>query len=154
MVLITGAINAAAAVNNGANAPAKAEVELAVETTLPPPSTAIAKEMHKIDLVEQHSNATQLFAFFADDAKDLAQLNALGNNPAACIVNIPKSDQIRVIYSLGFGTSPTGRVSLVANKILAMTGEGDATNPPAVMTFPKDMVTCILRLHITFKSGI
>ena len=64
--------------------------------------------MHKITLVEQRCNTTQLFAFFADDAKDLAQLNALGNNPAVCIVNIPKSDQIRVIYSLGFGTSPIG----------------------------------------------
>ena len=62
--------------------------------------------MHKINLVEQRSNATQLFAFF----EDLAQLNALGNNPVACIVNILKSDQIRVIYSLGFGTSPMGRV--------------------------------------------
>ena len=94
-MVLTGVIGAAAAVNNEANEPAKAEVELAVETTLTPPSTAIAKEMHKIDLVEQRNNATQLFAFFVDDAKDLAQLNALGNkNPAACMVNILKLDQI------------------------------------------------------------
>ena len=97
--------------------------------------------MHKITLVEQHCNATQLFAFFADDVKDLAQLNALGNNPAACVINIPKSDQIKVIYSLGFGMSPIGRVSPVAHKIIVMTGEGDASNPPAIITFSKDMVT-------------
>ena len=140
-MILTGAVDAAAAANKRANEQAEAEVELAVEMQLHPPSTAIAKEMHKINLVEQHSNATHLFAFFADDVKEIAQLNALGNNPAACIVNIPKLDQIRVHCSLGFRMSPIGRVLPVANQILAMTGEGDVANSPAVMTFPKEMVT-------------
>jgi len=62
---------AAAAANNGANETSENEVEPAAETTFPPPSTAIAKEMHKITLVEQRHNTTQLFASLANDTKDL-----------------------------------------------------------------------------------
>ena len=52
---------AAAAANNRANKTAENEVEPAVETTIPPPSTTIAKEMHNITLAQQHRNATHFF---------------------------------------------------------------------------------------------
>ena len=52
-----------------------------------------------------------------------------------------------MINSLGFGNSPIGRVSLVANKILVLTG--DAMNPPVVMVLPKDMVETVNSLTPT-----
>ena len=119
------------------------EEEVDIGITFPPPTTAIAKEMHKVIMTEQRINTTQLFVFLNTDDKDLAQLNAVDNKPAACIINLPQTDQIRVIHSLGFGTSPIGRVSPVANKILALTGDGDAMNPPAVMVLPSDMVETV-----------
>jgi len=128
------------------NSDAEDEDEVDLSITFPAPSTAIAKEMNKINSTEQRTNTTQLFAFLTGTNGELSQLNALENKPAACLINIPQTDHVRVIYSLGFGTSPIGQVSLVANKILAFTGDGDSSNPPAVMVLPKDMVelvTCL-----------
>ena len=131
------------------------EEEVDISIIFPPPTTAIAKEMHKVIMTKQHINTTQLFAFLTNEDKDLSQLNALDNKPAACIINLPQTDQVRVIHSLGFGTSPIGRVSLVANKILALKGNGDAMNPPAVMVSPKDMVetvNCLTPTNEEFKT--
>jgi len=97
-MVLTGAINASAAVNNGANEQAEAEMELAVEMT--PPSTAIMKGVHKTNLIEQRSNAAHLFAFFADNAKDLAQL-------VTYTIHEHKSLWITVIVPLTEGTMKT-----------------------------------------------
>ena len=70
----------------------KEEVDICI--TFPPPTTAIAKEMHKVVMTEQRINTTQLFVFLTNADKDLSQLNALDNKPAACIINLPQNDQI------------------------------------------------------------
>jgi len=72
----------------------KEEEEVDISITFPPPTTTIAKEMHKVIMTEQRINTTQLFAFLTNGDKDLSQLNALDNKPAACIINLPQTDQI------------------------------------------------------------
>ena len=66
------------------------EEKVHISITFPPPTTAIAKEMHKVVMTEQRINTTQLFAFLTNADKDLSQLNALDNKPAACIINLPR----------------------------------------------------------------
>ena len=96
-------------------------------------------KMHEITLIEQHRNATNLFNFLPDNAKDLAQLNmnALGDKPAPRIVPGPN------YLFTWFGMSPKVRILPVANRILTLTGDRDALNLPAVLVvvLPKDMVT-------------
>jgi hypothetical protein len=52
-------------------------------TFLPAPTSAIAKEIHKVIMTEQRINTTQLFTFLSDADKDVSQLNAVDNKQAA-----------------------------------------------------------------------
>ena len=113
--------------------------EVTAVTILPEPRAAIAREFHKLSLVEQRSLAAKLHAFLTTENTDLSKLNAPENKPTTCLINIPKSNSVRVIHSIGFGTSPIGGSSPVENRILAMSLDGEASRPPQVIVLPRRM---------------
>ena len=103
---------------------------------LPAASGNLAKEFDKIPIEDQKTLTTSVLTFLLDPNSNLTQLNA-ENRPYTALVNIPHSNIIRVIYGLGYGASGIGETSPIDNKILAMSGEGDATlGVPPTITFP------------------
>eukprot|EP00957_Ditylum_brightwellii_P057991 4397469-Ditylum_brightwellii.AAC.1 len=43
------------------------------------------------------------------------------------LVNLPNSNQVKVLHGLGFGTRGIGTITPTSNKLLVMSGEGDKT---------------------------
>ena len=105
-------------------------------TALPSPTTTVAKEFHKIPFQEQRTSCTQLHVFLSSVSKDLATFNCVDNPPTTALVNILKSNMVRVVYGIGYGTTPIGGISPLANKILVLSGDGSAETPPTVFLLP------------------
>ena len=62
------------------------------------------------------------------------------HNPTrTCMVNLPDSNMIHIVHSLGFGTNPIGQVSPIATHLLTLTGDGSAVNPPQALILPQEI---------------
>jgi hypothetical protein len=111
---------------------------------LPAPTGKLAKEFDKLDIAEQKELATAVFTFLSTNTSNLTQLNA-ENRLYTVLVNLPASSDIRVLYGLGYGTSGIGITSPIEDKILTMSGEGDASvGAPPSLALPntvRDMIT-------------
>ena len=103
---------------------------------LPAATGNLAKEVNKIPIKDQKELTTSVQTFLLDPESNLTQLNS-ENRPYTALINVPHSNIIRVIYGLGYGASGIGETSPIDNKILAMSGEGDATlGVPPTLTLP------------------
>jgi hypothetical protein len=115
--------------------------------TLPAPTGNIAKEFEKIDIVDQKELALSVFTFLSDETSNLTQLNA-ENRLYTVLVNLPSSSDVRVLYGLGYGASGIGITSPIEDKILTLSGEGDATiGLPPTLALPNT-----IRTMVTLKS--
>ena len=101
---------------------------------LPAATGNVAKELDKVPIATQRNTAEELFVFLADPNSDLKALNGEARCFTA-MVAVPNSTAVRLIYGLGMGTSGIGQVSPVANKLLALFGEGSANSQPQVIMF-------------------
>ena len=110
---------------------------------LPSATGNLAKEFEKIAIIDQKDLATSVFTFLSTETSNLTQLNA-ENRLYTALVNLPYSNEVRVLYGLGYGASGIGITSPIENKILTLSGEGDATiGLPPTLTLPntvRDMV--------------
>ena len=73
------------------------------------------------------------------ECTELLALNAPENPSMVAIVNIPRTDLVRVVHSIGYGTQPLGGNSPIATKLLVLTGDGTALYPPQVLMLPASL---------------
>ena len=59
------------------------------------------------------------------------------------MVNLPDSNMIRIVHSLGFGTNPIGQVSPIATCMLTLTRDGSAANPPQALILPQEIASLL-----------
>ena len=88
-------------------------------------------------LLKTHAEAC--FDFLNDPTSDLRDLNG-DKTIFTAIIAVPGTQKVKVIYGMGRGTAQIGQVSPVANKMLALFGEGGADlGTPQVIVLPDDI---------------
>ena len=121
-----GTITAAAATAAGAHVPV-----LHLASSLPAAVGDVPTFLQRTSLENQRYQADELFAFLSAPNPALTRLNE-GTKIYVAVVNVPKTSLIKVVYGMGFGSSPIGStVSPVDGKILFMHGDGNKdVGPP------------------------
>ena len=103
---------------------------------LPTATGEVARGLAAVPLNDQRTYAADLCTFLDNPTNDLAALNGEARCFTA-IIGLPHCHKVRVVYGLGFGTAGIGQQSPLANKILALYGEGGAVgNPPVLLLDP------------------
>lgn len=102
---------------------------------LPAPNGDAARTIDSTTKDIQRAKAGDLHTFLLDPSSDLRTLNHDGDI-FTFIVAVPDSHNVRLLYGPGVGTAGIGQASPVANKFLALHGEGGpALGTPNVMMF-------------------
>lgn len=115
---------------------------------LPAAIGAVAKAVAtKQSLVGQREKAEALFQFLQTNGNDLRDLNS-DDSLFTTLVAVPDSNRVKLVYGLGFGTAGIGRVSSVAGKLLALTGEGGGEIGPAQTM----VLDASLKVKVTMKN--
>ena len=111
---------------------------LFVDEALPAANGTIAKIFQAISPETQHRDAQAFYAFLQENKNPL-RLNC-GNKLLAALVIVPDSSKVTLLYGLGFGTADIGSESPIADKYLALSGEGSATlGPPDLRVLPPSL---------------
>ena len=98
---------------------------------LPAAQGDVAKNLDAAnDAAAQRALASTLHQFLDEGTSDLRDLNGDVSHFTA-LVSVPDTNTVKVIYGLGIGTAAIGQVSPLANKILALFGEGGVALGPA-----------------------
>lgn len=90
--------------------------------TPPAPVGHIATEIHKVSTIEQRKNAEDLFTLLSQPQPQLIHLNNKKWQVAA-LLGVPETSKVKMVYGLGFGTTPVGTPAPLTDKLLALTGE-------------------------------
>ena len=86
----------------------------------------------------QRVHASDLTTFLLDPTTDLRALNS-EHRCFTAIITTPHTRRLRLVFGFGFGTSGIGQVSPIANKLLALYGEGGAAGPPQVLVLDRNI---------------
>ena len=93
--------------------------------SLPSPVADVAQILHKTPLAEQRSQASAFFDFMDGTSPALLRLNE-GNQVNVALVNVPKTHLVKVVHSVGVGTSPIGATpTQVDGNLLFLHGDGN-----------------------------
>ena len=71
----------------------------------------------------------EAFSALLDQNTNPLRLN-VGSNLLSALVNFPDSSKVLVLYGVGFGLAVIGSESAIANKYLALSGDGSASLGP------------------------
>ena len=108
---------------------------------LPAAIGTVAKELDSIPKTDQRKRAVDLFLFLSNDQTDLRDLND-DQRVYTALVAVPDTHKVKVIYGMGYGTQGVGPGSPIANKFLALFGEGGKNiGLPPVLIFDVDVRT-------------
>lgn len=111
---------------------------LFTDDALPAAGGKIAKLFQAVNPEKQRHDA-QAFYTFLKENKNPLRLN-VGRNLLSALLIVPDSSQVTLIYGLGFGTADIGTESTIADKFLALSGEGSATlGPPDLRVLPPSL---------------
>ena len=91
--------------------------------TLPGPSDKVPTVLHQTNFETQRKLAKDLYEFLSEDEASKLELNT-DTSPRVALINIPLTQKVRVVYSMGFGSKGIGATSKVANKFLFLSGDG------------------------------
>ena len=80
-------------------------------------------KIDSISKLDQRQRAVDLFSFLSNDQTDLRDLND-DQRIYTALVAVPDTHKVKVIYGMGYGTQGVGPGSPIANKFLALFGEG------------------------------
>ena len=93
--------------------------------SLTSPVADVAQILHKTLLAEQRSQASAFFDFLNGTSPALLRLNE-GNQVNLALVNVPKTHLVKVVHSVGVGTSPIGATpTQVDGNLLFLHGDGN-----------------------------
>jgi len=108
---------------------------------LPAPTGEVDQFINRtVSTVGLKDQAEACFNFLNEPtSSDLRDLNG-DNTIFTAIIAVPGTQKVKVIYGMGRGTTQIGQVSPVANKMLALFGEGGANlGTPQVIVLPDDI---------------
>ena len=89
---------------------------------LPAPTGDVSKVIQSVPVGDQRKQAEDFFAFLVAPNPTLSWLNE-GTTCYVALVNVPKSSLVKVVYGIGFGSSPIGAIaSQVEGKLLFLQG--------------------------------
>ena len=112
----------------------------ATDDALPAPAGPIAKLFQAIPPEAQRADAQALYEFFNTNGNPL-RLN-VGTKLLSALVIVPETSNVTLIYGLGYGTADIGENSPIADKYLALCGEGSAElGPPELRILPANLST-------------
>jgi len=116
---------------------------------LPAPQgpVALAFAAAAADTAVHRTRASNFYEFLNDPASDLRDLNG-DTSQFTALVSVPDSPKVKLVYGLGIGTATIGQTSPVANKLLALFGEGGGVLGPAQAL----MVNTSLRDKVMVKN--
>ena len=102
--------------------------------TLPGPSDKVPTVLHQTNFETQRKLAKDLYEFLSEDEASKLELNT-DTSPRVALINIPLTQKVRVVYSMGFGSKGIGATSKVANKFLFLSGDGgpDSGTPTPIV---------------------
>ena len=107
--------------------------------TLPGPNNNVPTTLNDTPLLQQRTNAEELFTFLKSENVQYLDLNG-DDTPRVALISIPLTKMVRVIYSLGMGSSGIGRTNALANKFLMLTGDGGKDiGPPTPLVLPRSI---------------
>ena len=108
---------------------------------MPLPKGTIPVAMHAKSLEAQQKLALSFYKFLStsEPPPALLKLNE-GINNFVALINIPKTNKVKVIFCPGMGSSPIGsEPSAIDNQLLFLHGDGSpALGPPLPLSFPAD----------------
>ena len=109
-------------------------------TSLPAATGDVPQVINMTSPADQRDQADEIFAFLSTPNPVLSRLNE-GHKIYVAVVNVPRSSLVKVVYGMGFGTSPIGlAVSPVDGKLLFLHGDGNnEVGPPQVLCLPSTM---------------
>ena len=104
---------------------------------LPAPVGNVASALHGAGYAALRTQAEDFFTFLASPNPSLLKLNE-SRIPFVALVNIPKSNKVKVIFCPGFGSSPIGSAPASTDgKLLCLHGDGSSEwGPPQPLVFP------------------
>ena len=110
--------------------------------TLPAPQGKVPTELHKFSFADQRTHAASFFTFLTSEDRNDLMLNDDTNPITTALIQVPKTNKVRVIYLLGIGTRGFNNTNnAVAGKVLALTHDGGGPEgPPQVMILPKSVL--------------
>ena len=91
--------------------------------TLPGPDTNIGHSIAETPIDTQRQIAIDFFTFLKSENKQLSQMNA-DNVPRTCVIGIPGSSLVKIVYGAGLGVSGIGQQSPIDSKLLVLHGDG------------------------------
>jgi hypothetical protein len=130
--------------------------------TLPAPTGEVAKFVNSSATIARlRSNAESCYTFLSEPTSDLRDLNG-DHTLFTAMVSVPGTNKVKIIYGMGYGTNLIGQVSPVANKIMALFGEGGRDlGTPQVLVMDSSIrtkvtVKCVTDevIRTAFTSGI
>ena len=111
--------------------------------TLPPAAGSVPGVLHATAADDLRKQAIEFYSFLTTPGVTLSSLNA-DFTPRVALVQIPRTKMVRVVYSPGFGMRGLGGASPIDDKVLVLTGDGNATSgPPTQMMLPPSVVDVI-----------
>ena len=109
------------------------------------PKGTMAKRFNQATPHELRALTKSLFDFLSDPLPNLNLFNT-DTDLYTALVALPESDQMRLVYGFGLGTSRIGRKSTLDGNILVLTKEADATLGPSLpMLLPMNTIKFIER---------
>ena len=105
--------------------------------SLPAPLGNVPKALHAAGYAKLRAQALELFDFLWQTDPPLLKLNE-STTPYVALVNIPRSNKVKVIFCPGLGSSPIGAPRQPTDgKLLCLHGDGcEAWGPPQPLLFP------------------
>ena len=102
--------------------------------TLPAAQGTIAETFATIPMDAQRKAAEDLHSFlWTSNGGDMLRLN-LGQTLLTCLVAIPATGMVKIVYGLGVGSAGIGEANPLEGKMLMLYGEGDkAIGPPEIL---------------------
>ena len=122
--------------------------------TLPGPHNNVPTTLNDTPLLQQRTIAEELFTFLQSENAQYLDLNG-DDTPRVALISIPLTKMVRVIYSLGMGSSGIGRTNALANKFLMLTGDGGKDiGPPTPLVLPRSNKRCTKTSSSTSSATI
>jgi hypothetical protein len=104
--------------------------------TLPGPTGDVPTILGATDINIQKQRAIDLYQFLVGNNRDLLQINN-DAEPRTCLIGLPSSSKVRVLYCMGVGSSSIGAISAIDNQLLFLSGDGNADiGPPSPILLP------------------
>ena len=97
---------------------------LHIDALFPAPTAEVANILHGVSMESQLTTVNAFFYFLDGTLSSLLHLNE-GNQVHMALLNIPKTQLVKVVFCTGMGSSPIKTTTLVDGRLLLLHGGGN-----------------------------